>query len=143
MASLKERPGILNCLCKKCGIKHSLPTLMVVAFSSLHIDRTRLPEAGGGFADVYQGEYDGRLVAVKHLQLYTSNDFDIFLSICILFCAAHKEPALNLSLAEVLPGSHHMETPVPSKHSTIVCHDVGPARLKFCAGLKVDGQRQH
>lgn len=141
MASLKERPGILNRLCKKCGIKRSLPTSMVVAFSSLHIDRTRLPEAGGGFADVYRGEYNGRLVAVKRLRLYASDDFDIFLSVCILFCAAHKEPALNLSLAEVLPGSRHVETPAPSKHSTVVRCNVGPARLKLCVGLEVDGQR--
>ena len=141
MVSLKDRPGILNRLGKTCYAERSLPTSMIVAFSSLRTNRT--PEACGGFGDVYRGEYRGRPAAVKRLRFYTSENREAFLQVCIPLCTVHKEPALNLPPVGVLPGSRRVETSTTSKHSTIGCCDIGPARNEFCTGFEVDGQWQH
>ena len=73
MASRKERPQFLFELCKMCGLQRSLPRLMEIP----RIDnRSAAPVSGGGSADVYQGEYKGRQVAIKAIRLYGCNDRD-------------------------------------------------------------------
>jgi hypothetical protein len=93
MVSPKERPRTLNRLCKKCETERDLPGSMVVTFSSLKTDRTKLPEDGGGFADVYRGKYKGREAAVKLMRVYTSSNRELFLSVCITSCTVRGEPS--------------------------------------------------
>ena len=116
---------------------------MVVTFSSLNTDRRKLPEAGGGFADVYQGQYNGCKAAVKLMRLYTSSNRELFLSVCITSRTVYREPALNLSLVEVLPGGHCVETPAASKCFTVARHNAGLARFEFCIGFKMDEKWQY
>ena len=78
MVTPKERPEFLNRLCKMCDLQGSIPRSMVI--TSLQNVRTTA-EYGGGFADVYRGEYDGRPVAVKVTRLYTRSDHRVLLSV--------------------------------------------------------------
>lgn len=80
MISLKERPGILNRLCKSCDRIRSLPKSMIIPFESIQANFTN-PVAHGGFGDVYQGEHKGCPAAVKLMRLYVSSDRDKFLSV--------------------------------------------------------------
>ncbi|KAF9647772.1 kinase-like protein [Thelephora ganbajun] len=75
----KERPRILNRLCKMCDLERSLPTSMVIAPASLRIKST-LAQDGGGSADVYRGEYHGCSVAIKVMRLYVKSDCNLFFS---------------------------------------------------------------
>lgn len=96
MVSPKERPVILNRLCKNCDLERSLPKLMVITDASIQT-KSKIPVAGGGFGDVYEGEFVGRPAAIKVMRFWTSNDLDDFLSVCTTFRAVPKEPTLKLS----------------------------------------------
>jgi hypothetical protein len=109
---------------------------MVVTYASLQVPPT-LPEAGGGFGDVYRGEYNGRPAAVKVMRVYTSNNREAFLSVCTPLPAVRGEPTLNPSLTEVLSRSGGMETSATPKYLTAVRRDIGPAGSKVRVGLEV------
>ena len=78
MISPRERPKFLNSLCKMCSLKRTLPKSMVI--TCLRKVST-IAEYGGGFADVYRGEYDGRTVAVKVARLYATSDLELRFSV--------------------------------------------------------------
>lgn len=82
MAFPKERPRIINRLCKMCDHKCSLPSSMVVTFETLRVDPTAAPMATGGFGDVFQGVYDGRTAAVKRMRVALSNNNPTFIGVC-------------------------------------------------------------
>lgn len=92
MVSPKERHRLLNSLCKMCGVLHSVPKSMVIP----RLDKVSpLALFDGGFADVYQGECEGRLVAVKTLRLYAGKNNDIYLSVSTPFHSFRKKLALT------------------------------------------------
>lgn len=91
MVFSKERPVILNRLCRNCDLERSLPRSMIITDASLQILSTR-PVAGGGFGDVFRGEFDGRPAAVKVMRLWISSDLGEFLRVCTIFHAFHKVP---------------------------------------------------
>jgi len=78
----KERPELLNDLCKMCDIQRSLPKSMVITCLQ---NVPHIAECGGGSAAVYRGEHRGRQVAIKFLRLYVTSDRDFFLSVSALF----------------------------------------------------------
>lgn len=102
MVSPKERPVILNRLCKKCDLERKLPRSMIITNASLETIKSTLPVAGGGFGDVYKGEFNGRPAAFKVMRFWASSDLNDFLSVCAAFHVVRKEPALKPSLTEVL-----------------------------------------
>lgn len=60
----------LRRLSLKLAMKHDrLPTLLILRNVQC-ADRSRI--AAGGFADVYRGEYEGGIVALKCLRIYSS-----------------------------------------------------------------------
>lgn len=96
---------------------------MIITNASLQIKST-LAVAGGGFGDVFQGEFDGRPAAIKVMRLWTTSDLDEFLSVRTTPRAAHIESALKPSFTEVLPRSCRLEAPTTPKRSTVVWCDV-------------------
>lgn len=58
-------------MCRICGHRALLPR-------SLHIppchNRSDVPRAKGGYADVWLGNHEGRQVAVKVLRVYSTTD---------------------------------------------------------------------
>jgi predicted unusual protein kinase regulating ubiquinone biosynthesis (AarF/ABC1/UbiB family) len=49
-----------------------LPTTLFI--TGVKIDAAATPVAGGSFADVYRGAYQGRDVAIKRIRVFLSND---------------------------------------------------------------------
>ena len=94
----RERPEIFNSLCKMCYHQRSLPKSMVITCLQ---DLPPVADFGGGSADVYQCEYDGRTVARKAIRIYLSKDRDKQLSVGTPF--AH--PAKTSSDPDTYRGS--------------------------------------
>ena len=82
MISPKERPDFLNRLCKMCDQQRGLPKIMVIECLQ---DTSKIPEFGGGFADVFRGIYDEQPVAIKVMRLYVRSDRDLCLSVITHF----------------------------------------------------------
>lgn len=79
MVSHKERPKILNRLCKLCDQERKLPRSVLVAYESLQAQSIAVDR--GGFGDVYRGEYDKHPVAIKVMRFYQCYDRNLFLSV--------------------------------------------------------------
>jgi hypothetical protein len=67
----------------------------------------------GGFADVLQGTYRGRRVAIKVVRVYMTSDMDVILSVSRRPASSHL---MNEHIAELLPGGSRLEAPPASKH---------------------------
>ena len=67
----------------------------------------------GGFADVSQGTYKGRRVAIKVVRVYITSDLDAILSVSLRPASSHL---MNEHIAEFLPGGGRLEEPPASKH---------------------------
>ena len=85
MVPRKQRPKLLNSLCKMCDTQRSLPRTMVIGQDVLTLRERELPQCNGGFGDVYKSEYDGRIVAIKVTRLCVTSDLDHYLSVSASF----------------------------------------------------------
>jgi len=75
----RERLKLLNRLCKTCSRHRVIPT-------SMHIPDCSEDSVGvesGGFADVSQGTYQGRRVAIKVVRTYITSDLDVIRSVSV------------------------------------------------------------
>jgi hypothetical protein len=62
----------------------------------------------GGFADVSQGTYQGRLVAIKVVRVYITSDLDAILSVSLILLAPQHlcgQMIRRVSVGRELPGS--------------------------------------
>jgi len=81
----RERLKLLNKLCKTCSQHHVIPTSMHIPDcleDSVHVE-------SGGFADVSQGMYEGRRVAIKVVRAYVTSDLDLIRSVSDLQTLQH------------------------------------------------------
>jgi hypothetical protein len=99
MISRGERSELLNQLYKMCELQHSPPKSMVIPCLD-NVSTTAV--RGGGSADTYRGEYEGRPVAVKVMQLYVCSDRGHSLSVGTPICALRKKTGPDPPLAAVL-----------------------------------------
>jgi hypothetical protein len=86
----EEKPEFLNLLCRMCQLQRNIPRSMVIDVATDLQNVPDVPDYGGGFADVYRGECNGRPVAIKVLRFYASKDADLFRSVGTPFHTAHK-----------------------------------------------------
>ena len=73
----RERLKLLNELCKICSRHRVIP-------KSMHIPdclEGTVEVESGGFADVSQGTYEGRRVAIKVVRAYITSDLDLIRSV--------------------------------------------------------------
>ena len=75
----RERLKLLNKLCKICSQHHVIPNSMHIPDCSE--DSTEVES--GGFADVSQGTYEGRKVAIKVVRAYVTSDLDVIRSVSL------------------------------------------------------------
>ena len=81
----RERRKLLNKLCKTCSRHRVIPKSMDIpdcSDGSVEIER-------GGFADVSQGTYEGRRVAVKAVRVYITSDLDVIFGVSLLPAPSH------------------------------------------------------
>jgi len=76
----QERLRLLNELCKMCSRHRVIPTPMHIPDCS----EGSVEVESGGFADVSQGTYEGRKVAIKVVRLYITSDLDTIRSVSVL-----------------------------------------------------------
>jgi len=98
-----------------------------------------LAECGGGSADVYRGEYGGRLVAVKFIRICLRDDRGLELSVGTPFRALREKTALTPTLIEILSRSRHLEASATSKRYAVAWRDVGHTGTEVHAGVRMDG----
>jgi hypothetical protein len=75
----QERLKLLNKLCKTCSRHRVIPKSMHIPDCSkgaVEVDR-------GGFANVSQGTYKGRRVAIKVVRVYLKDDLDVIFSVSL------------------------------------------------------------
>jgi len=75
----RERLKLLNQLCKTCSRYRVIPTSMHIPDCS----EDSVEVECGGFADVSQGWYEGRRVAIKVVRAYVTSDLDAIRSVSI------------------------------------------------------------
>lgn len=76
--SFKDQPEFLNVLGKLCRQLKTIPDSMRIGDCSGNLTDE---EYGGGSATVSRGEYRGRSVAVKTLNLYLTSDFEDYFDV--------------------------------------------------------------
>jgi len=76
----RERLKLLNKLCKTCSRHRVIPKSMLIPDCS----EDSVEVECGGFADVSQGMYEGRQVAIKVVRAYITSDLDVIRSVSIL-----------------------------------------------------------
>jgi len=76
----QERLKLYNKLCKTCSRHLVIPTSMHIPDCS----KDSVEVESGGFADVSQGTYQGRRVAIKVVRMYVTSDLDAIRSVSAL-----------------------------------------------------------
>ena len=76
----RERLKLFNELCKTCSRHQVIPKSMDIPDCS----EGSVEVQGGGFADVSQGMYEGRQVAIKVVRRYVTSDLDLIRSVSVL-----------------------------------------------------------
>jgi len=76
----RERLRLLNKLCKMCSRHCVIPTSMHIPDCS----EGSVEVESGGFADVFQGTYEGRRVAIKVVRAYVTSDLNVIRSVSAL-----------------------------------------------------------
>ena len=103
-------------------------------------DRSDHPQYQGGFADVWEGEYQGGKVAVKVLRMVLS-DLDKIIKV---FRCINPSKIVNggvdRNCAAILQGSHNVEKPRAPKRPPVVGSN---DERQVHNDIKVDGQREH
>jgi len=128
----RERLKLFNELCKTCSRHHVIPKSMYIpdcSDGSVEVD-------DGGFADVSQGTYEGRQVAIKVVRTYVTSDFDVIRSVSALPTLLH--PPVDKCILEILPGGGGLEASPASQHPTAARGDV--KRTPFRTGFRMDGK---
>ena len=82
------------------------------------LDIPAIAYTGGGCADVYQTEYDGRPVAVKSIRIRGRSGQERCSSVGTPLLS-HKRSSTDPATTEALSRSHYMEAPAAPKCSTI------------------------
>jgi len=81
----QKRIKLFNKLCKTCSRYRVIPTSMHIPDCSEGSEEVE----SGGFADVSQGTYEGRRVAIKVVRMYITSDQDAIYSVSLLFVVSH------------------------------------------------------
>jgi len=79
----RERLKLFNKLCKTCSRHRAIPKSMHIpdcSEGSVEVDC-------GGFANVSQSTYEGRLVAIKVVRVYVTSDLDVIFSVRVFTSA--------------------------------------------------------
>jgi len=76
----RERLKLFNKLCKTCSRHLVIPTSMHIPDCS----EDSVEVESGGFADVSQGTYEGRRVAIKVVRMYITSDLDAIRRVSVL-----------------------------------------------------------
>jgi len=76
----RERLKLFNKLCKTCSQHLVIPTSMHIPDCS----EDSVEVESGGFADVSQGMYEGRRVAIKVVRVYITSDLGAIRSVSVL-----------------------------------------------------------
>jgi len=82
----RERLKLLNRLCKTCSKHCVIPTSMHIPDCS----DDSVEVESGGFADVSQGTYKGRQIAIKVVRTYITSDLDLIRSVSGLPTPLHS-----------------------------------------------------
>ena len=116
-------------LCKICGHQALLPRSLQIP---LCYDRVDTPLYRGGYADVWEGEHEGRKVAVKVLAVYMTSNLDKITRVGYVTIRV-RTSGLIIDPVEVLQGSHNMEGSSSPERSTTVGgnNDQQPVRNGF------------
>jgi len=75
----RERLKLFNKLCKTCSQHHVIPTSMQIPDCS----EDSVEVECGGFADVSQGTYEGRRIAIKVVRAYVTSDLGLIRSVSV------------------------------------------------------------
>ena len=109
---------LLNKLCKTCSRHRVLPKSMQIPDCS----KGAVEVVHGGFANVSQGTYKGRRVAIKVVRVCLKDDLDVILSVSPHPALSHLHDG---RIVELLPRGGRLEAPPASKCSTIARSDGG------------------
>ena len=82
----RDRLKLFNKLCKTCSRHRVIPKSMHIPDCS----EGSAEVASGGYADVSQGVYGGRRVAIKVVRVYITSDMDVILSVSVLPALSHS-----------------------------------------------------
>jgi len=130
----QKRIKLLNELCKTCSRHRVIPTSMRIPDCSEGSEEVEC----GGFANISQGTYEGRLVAIKVVCMYITSDLDAIYGVSLLFTAHTR---MNEYLPEILSRGSRVEAPPAPKHLTTPWSD--SRRTPVCDGFRVDEKRKH
>jgi len=83
------REECLSALRRACGHWVLLPRSLQIPIC---YDQSGVPHYGGGYADVWKGEYQGRPVAAKVLRVYSTSDLDKIRRVSRLVAQHFKHP---------------------------------------------------
>ena len=106
----KQCLHLLYKLCKACEM---LPASYTIRQELIRVGNIHYC---GGFADVSEGEYLERRVAIKHLRFATKDAFNNIFKVIRQWLSS--PPSLTLYVA-VLPGNYWLEAPVPSQRIAV------------------------
>ena len=105
---------------------------------SLSRDRLGSPQCYGGFSEVRKGQYQGREVAVKALNVYQTSDFHKITRVSYQHRYSNARRQTHHDV-EVLQGSLNVENPLSSKRAPAPgSHDGGQP---IYDGVGVDDKR--
>ena len=76
----QKRIKLFNKLCKTCSRHRVIPASMHIPDCSEGSEEVEY----GGFANVSQGTYEGRPVAIKVVRMYITSDLDAIYSVSLL-----------------------------------------------------------
>jgi hypothetical protein len=121
---------------KLCGACGTLPTSHIIT-EGLEVIGNKAYDSGG-FADVWQGRFKGRKVAIKALRTY-ANDDPVKVK-KVGYRSALESDIVSFSALEILQGNSSLERPVAPECVTAVrCIHI---RISILHGVTLDGTWQ-